>query len=156
MNLTLDLSDFIDTHLARSKDHREEMWHSRKIEPHLAKKILELTNNQSHCYIEFNDEFSNHLATPVLWDWAAWQVECDRRIRAQKRAEVERVQHTLAKANIILISKALEDMAFDKENAIKVATTLLQRGNLNAIKAVGVTEIITDINNIPKWMERMI
>lgn len=156
LTITLSLSDFIDTHLARSTDHREEMWHSREIESHLVEKILAITNNESHCYIELVDEYSNHLAKPKLWDWKAWQVECDRRIRAQKIAEVARIQRYIFKANVILVTQALEDMSFDREAAIQSATKLVTRANEKAIKAIGVDSLFTDVKEIPAWMEKML
>lgn len=153
------ISVIVDCILARTSDHKEAMWSSKDIPQEMADYIFSQTNNESHCHIEFADEFSNHLSRPRLWDWKAWRTECDRRVRAKKIAEANRAIYMIHKANMILLVRALEDMSFDKEYAESSAHKLLERGNLQAIRAVLADDsikLITKLEDIPQWMERML
>ncbi len=125
-----------------------DYWHSRPIPPDVAEQIFLLTKNQHTCYIEFNDELSNHLAMPLLWDFAAWQNACEHRARTKAYSRKLFVEHELLKINTKLVGKAFAEFSgCDAEQAEQIVNKLL-REKSKKIKAFFDGELVSKLEGV--------
>lgn len=134
--ITTDLREYIDIFLGDSH-YREHKY------PKTAEIIEIKARNTFICYIQWKDEYDKPLRLPVVWSYAAWADSEERRARAKKRSEEQRVERFIFEANTKIVAKACERY-FNMDNTMATATaiSMLRGKKVTAIKEVGVNKLI--------------
>lgn len=131
----ISLEDFLDSHLADA--------HSRPIPHHIAEIVEILAKDRLLCYVQWPDKYSPHLDGPVLWRYKYWAEDFERTMRARKRSEDERVKRFIFEANVRLVARFCKTQFGQDDNWSSVtAFSLMKKGNMNAIKALGIESLI--------------
>lgn len=160
INITISLQQFVDSHLGRNSSGAvypdghyggdKMMWSCRPIQTEIAEIIVLLTDNKHTCFIQWDDDYSNHLKQPLLWDYGEWLKHSDRHQRAQAYSQHQREERFILEANIKLLSKAITSaISLEGEHATLLAHKLLLRQQHGKIRLLAPDiKLITSIEEI--------
>lgn len=131
----ITLEDFLNSHLGSD--------HSRPIPQHLAEIVEIISKDLLVCYVQWPDQYSPHLDGPILWRYKYWYDDNERIMRARKRSEDERIKRFIFEANVRLVARFCKTHFGQDDNWSSVtAFSLMKKGNMKAIKALGIEKLI--------------
>jgi len=108
-----------------------------------AEAILQITKNQSLCYIQFPSEECPELTRPLLWNYGAWSSSIERYRKSKERSERERVARWIADENVRRIKKAVLRLGLitDTQAQMLAYRMLINPEKHKTISALNVTLI---------------
>lgn len=140
-NITLSCRDLI---LCILGDDAEGKGHSTI--PHNVALTLDKVLAESKSWkVEFNDHEGKPLVAPQLWRYSEWNTELTTYLRRKKYAHEERVARFIHDKNINnMAHKIMRSTGLPYDKAVPVALTLVNSGDENLMKAMGLDKIIKE------------
>lgn len=153
--ITLPLSvlvkELLGPHIIHYTDHK----HCLSVEMETALAIFQATTNTHTCHVQFPadkynvDMFGAPIKEPLVWDIRAWRLSSERHMRAKIRAKAEKDALDIQRANINRVKKAILKMSgLEPDQAAILAHKWVVNGNVERISMVGVTKLITSIEEL--------
>lgn len=146
--ISFRLSQIINDLLGNSDFVTVSLETAELIKLHQTKRQFCYVQMPSDCDVDLK---GNLITEPRIWNIQSWQVTSEKWLRAKSYSDRERDKRFIYAANVKLISRKLMSFmegTITPEMAHTLARKTLDKNNNAKLKALGVTKLITKVEEI--------
>lgn len=144
-SITRPLKEILNLALGR------DYWECRPVPKDFALTVMAITKNkaESGYHIQTHSKSGEELDEPILWRYSFWVIDHERTMQQRNYSERMRNERFVFEANVKLVQRAYTKyFTIDGDVAHVTAYQYVKKSMVQQMKAIGVTKLYTDINQI--------